>query len=122
MAGTIVASTLSDGTNNTSTTNCITGSAKAWVNFAGSTTILASYNVSSITVNGTGDFTVNFTNAFSDANYSMAGIAGAGSTQLACLVQPFNTYAPTTSTCRVQTIYVNGSVIGASTVSLAFFR
>ena len=52
----------------------------------------------------------------------MAGIAGAGSTQLACLVQPFSAYAPTTSACRFQTIYVNGSVIGASTVSVAFFR
>jgi hypothetical protein len=119
---TLTTTTISDGTNSTSSTNCIQGSAKAWVNFAGSTTIRASYNVSSITVNGSGDFTVNFTNAFSDANYAMAGIAGAGSAQLACLVQPFNAYAPTTSACRFQTIYVNGSVIGASTVSVAFFR
>lgn len=47
--------------------------AKAWVNFNGTTspgTIRSSYNVSSITKNGTGDYTVNFTTAMADANYS----------------------------------------------------
>jgi hypothetical protein len=68
---TLTVSTLSDGTNSTSSTNCIQGSAKAWVNFNGTGTVAirASYNVSSITDNGTGDYTVNFTNAFADANY-----------------------------------------------------
>lgn len=43
---------------------------RAWVNFAGATgTINASGNVSSITVNGTGDYTVNFTTAMPDINY-----------------------------------------------------
>ena len=43
----------------------------AWVNFNGTGTVAirASYNVSSITDNGTGDYTVNFTNALTDANY-----------------------------------------------------
>jgi len=46
----------------------------AWVNFngAGTVTIGDSGNVSSITDNGTGDYTVNFTNTFSNANYSYA--------------------------------------------------
>jgi hypothetical protein len=68
---TIVAQTLSNGTVSTSTANCIQGSAKAWVNFNGTGTVAirASYNVSSITDNGTGDYTVNFTNALPDANY-----------------------------------------------------
>lgn len=50
----------------------INGSAKAWVNFNGTGTVAirASFNVSSITDNGTGDYTVNFTTAMSDANYS----------------------------------------------------
>ena len=45
---------------------------KAWVNFNGTGTVAirASYNVSSITDNGTGDYTVNFTTAMVDANYS----------------------------------------------------
>lgn len=44
---------------------------RAWVNFNGTGTVAirASFNVSSITDNGTGDYTVNFTNALSDANY-----------------------------------------------------
>jgi len=47
------------------------GLAKAWVNFNGTGTVAirASFNVSSITDNGTGDYTVNFTTAMSDANY-----------------------------------------------------
>ena len=52
--------------------NCPT-TAKAWVNFNGITgTIRSSYNVSSITKNGTGDYTVNFSTAMANANYSDA--------------------------------------------------
>lgn len=49
--------------------------AKAWVNFNGTTspgTIRSSYNVSSVTKNGTGDYTVNFATAMADANYSVS--------------------------------------------------
>jgi len=73
MAGTLTISTLSDGTNSTSSTNCIQGSAKAWVQFSGTgaspATINASYNVSSVTRQSTGNYTINFTNAFSDNKY-----------------------------------------------------
>ena len=46
---------------------------KAWVNFNGSGTVAIrdSYNVSSITDNGTGDYSVVFSTAMSDANYCM---------------------------------------------------
>jgi len=46
---------------------------RAWVNFngTGTVTIRASGNVSSITDNGTGNYTVNFTTALPDANYSV---------------------------------------------------
>ena len=48
---------------------------KAWVNFNGTGTVAIrdDFNVSSITDNGTGDYTVNFTNALNDANYSVVG-------------------------------------------------
>jgi hypothetical protein len=48
---------------------------KAWVNFNGTGTVAirAAYNVSSITDNGTGDYTVNFTTALADAQYAVAG-------------------------------------------------
>ena len=48
------------------------GVCRAWVNFNGTGTVAirASFNVTSITDNGVGDYTVNFTNALSDANYA----------------------------------------------------
>ena len=53
---------------------------RAWVNFNGTGTpaIRASGNVSSITDNGTGNYTVNFTTAMPDVNYS--GVIGSGNT------------------------------------------
>lgn len=74
MAGTLVITTLSDGTNSTSSTNCIQGSAKAWVYFAGATgTISGSYNVSSVTRAAVGSYVINMTNALSSANYAVVG-------------------------------------------------
>jgi hypothetical protein len=72
MAGTLVITTLSDGTNSTSSTNCIQGSAKAWVNYNGvAQTVTGSFNVSSVTYNAAGDYTVNFTTAMPNTNYSV---------------------------------------------------
>ena len=72
---TLKTNTLSNvaGTASTAIENAINGSAKAWVNFNGTGTVAirASYNVSSITDNGTGDYTVNFTTALADANYAV---------------------------------------------------
>ena len=53
--------------------------AKAWVNFNGTGTVAirASGNVSSITDNGTGDYTVNFTVAMVDANYAISQMLSA---------------------------------------------
>jgi uncharacterized protein (AIM24 family) len=55
---------------------------RAWVNFNGTGTVAirASGNVSSITDNGTGDYTVNFTTAMPDVNYSIVGSTGSGNT------------------------------------------
>lgn len=49
----------------------VPGAAKAWLNFngVGTVAIRDSFNVSSVTDNGTGDFTVNFTSAMANANY-----------------------------------------------------
>jgi hypothetical protein len=54
---------------------------RAWVNFNGTGTVAirASGNVSSITDNGTGNYTVNFTTALPDANYSAQATIGSGS-------------------------------------------
>jgi len=49
---------------------------RAWVNFNGTGTVAirASGNVSSITDNGTGDYTVNFVTAMPDTDYAASGI------------------------------------------------
>lgn len=60
---------------------------RAWVNFNGTgvVAIRASGNVTSITDNGTGDYTLNFTTAMPDANYAASlytdGNSGSGQMQ-----------------------------------------
>lgn len=83
---------------------------RAWVNFNGTGTVAirASGNVSSITDNGVGDYTINFSTAMPDVNYAMVG--GGGST----VPSPFpmginNTTAPTTSACRLIQWYMTGT-------------
>lgn len=58
------------------------GLAQAWINFDGTdNSIRSSFNVSSITDNTTGDYSVNFTNALADANFAVGGsCAETGST------------------------------------------
>ena len=97
MAGTLITSTiqgttLTDGTNSTSTTNCIKGSAKAWVRFSvsGTTpTIVNSYNISSITYNASGYYSVAFTNSMSNANYIVVS-NGSINTSLNAFVNAFS--------------------------------
>jgi hypothetical protein len=64
---------------------------RAWVNFNGTGTVAirASGNVSSITDNGTGDYTVNFTTAMPDVNYAFQGSveSNTGSDQRALLIR-----------------------------------
>ena len=65
------------GGNSLTTAQIYNGAAKAWVNFNGTGTVAirAQFNVSSITDNGTGDYTVTFTTAMADANYAVANSA-----------------------------------------------
>jgi N-methylhydantoinase B/oxoprolinase/acetone carboxylase alpha subunit len=107
MAGTLTISTLSDGTNSTSATNCIQGSAKAWVNFNGTSgSISSSFNTSSVTRNGTGDYTVNFTTALPNTNYAYFGTGrrNAGTQRPINFSQDNSaTYNPSTTSLRFVT-------------------
>jgi hypothetical protein len=62
---------------------------RAWVNFNGTGTVAirASGNVSSITDNGVGDYTVNFATAMPDANFSVAGTCGANAASYGAVTQ-----------------------------------
>ena len=126
---TLVAQTISNGTVSTSSANVIQGSAKAWVCFNGTGTVAirASYNVSSITDNGTGDYTVNFTTAFIDTNYSIVGSVINGENRDAVIVAGIagipNPTPPTTTATRFQVRYApSNSLVDSNYVNIAVFR
>ena len=74
------------------------------MNFDGVTTatIRASGNVSSVTRNGTGDYTVNFATAMPDANYAVSGSTVGEPTFWANQFLS-NTVAPTTTSVGIRT-------------------
>ena len=122
MAGTLISSTLSDGTNSTSTTNAIIGSAKAWVNFAGNgtPTISASYNVSSVTYVSTGIWNITFANALSSSSFCAVIGQGQNSTNNQTSNTSYN-YATTGLT--IQHFEANTTNnIANSGMSVAIFR
>lgn len=99
--------------------------AKAWVNFngAGTVAIRRSFNVSSITDNGIGDYTVNFTTAFSAADYAFALSAGRGAATAggwASVCEPF-TVDPTVNAFRFITVSGGGAANDPPWVGAAFF-
>jgi len=98
-------------------------SARAWVNFNGTGTVAirGSGNVTSITDHGTGDYTINFSTAMVDANYSVVGAAGKTSINLISLDTPAGSYTQTISEVRVTTPYVNGTLTDATQVNVAIF-
>jgi hypothetical protein len=102
---TIIASNVSDGTLSIPTTYVTNGSAKAWVNFNGTGTVAIreSFNVASITDNGTGDYTVNFTTALTDANYATVGMAGDTSTSGGYAIAQTTDRTKTTSAVSIGT-------------------
>ena len=69
---TLNVSNITDGTTTVGTGYVVNGSAKAWVNFDGRSTVSIrdSLNISSLTDNGTGLYTVSIANAMASANYS----------------------------------------------------
>jgi hypothetical protein len=98
---------------------------RAWVNFNGTGTVAirASGNVTSITDNGTGDYTVNFTTALPDANYAAVGIGpnianSGGAYQLATN----DAAAPTSSQYRVNVQTAGGAQSDRAYIFMAFFR
>lgn len=90
---TLRVNTLQDATG--SNQPAMVGAAKAWVNFDGTGTVAirAAFNVSSITDNGTGDYTVNFTTAMVDADFAITitsgGVSG-NTTTAGTLGNPIN--------------------------------
>jgi hypothetical protein len=85
---------------------------RAWVNFNGTGTIAirASGNVSSLTDNGVGDYTVNYTTSLVDANYSVVSMGGRNPDGSGGERQAWN-YADrySTTSVRIQVTQTSGS-------------
>lgn len=85
--------------------------AKAWAKIANSgvPALSQSYNVSSVTDNGVGDFTINFSTAFSAATYCYQGTGRANATNQSVLVCQHPTTNPATGSCRFLTFFTNNT-------------
>jgi hypothetical protein len=126
---TIKADTLSNlaGTQTVPVSTVAQGSAKAWVNFNGTGTVAirASFNVSSITDNGVGNYTVNFTNALVDADFA---VSGAFNVDSATRVAVLSSSSPTSGGVDIKTLRPNGDALSTyvgfdySNISVAIFR
>lgn len=127
MAGTLTLSVLKNDTTSPTQFQNSAGTeigqlCRAWVNFnpsAGAGTIRASFNVTSVTYNSTGNYTVNFANALPDANYSMLGTAYYGGVVAGAV----GVITPTTTTCAIQTVRTdNMSGYNMLYTCVGFFR
>ncbi len=121
----IRANTISDAAGTGPVTLTGQYAAKAWVNFNGTGTVAIreSGNVSSITDNGTGDYTVNFTTALTDANYAALSTIEADSVPDRRYMAPLKFNARTTTSVGVwvSTSHVN-TALDSAYVGLTIHR
>ena len=96
---------------------------RAWVNFNGTSTVAIREdgNVTSITDNGTGDYTVNFTTALPDANYAIT-MNGYQTTAANAFVGYATGQTYTTGAVRVGSFNASFAYTDAQNVSVAIFR
>ena len=96
---------------------------RAWCNFNGTGTVAirASGNVSSITDNGTGNYTVNFTTAMPDVNYSVPASAKNVDSS-AAEIRVVGTYSLTTTSVGINTVNHVPAFADSVFVHLAIFR
>jgi len=122
MAGKVVIDTVETSAGDSaSAEEVVKGCAKAWVNFNGTGTVVirTAFNVSSITDNGTGDYTANFTTAIRDANYATTTSGGnAGSIANTGI----NEFSKSTTQFRFQCRNFLGTLGDRSLVSATIFR
>ena len=121
MAGTIVANTLNTDTGLFSTNNAYLGMAKAWVNYNGSTqTINNSFNVSSVTRVGSGDYTVNFSTAMPNANYVFAATAQ-NTSGVGTFISQKTSTTPTTTYCEFYVVTTAVTLVDTPIFCVTFF-
>lgn len=96
---------------------------RAWVNFNGTGTVAirGSGNVTSITDNGTGDYTVNLTTAMPDLNYAVVANCGTATAGYRIVAAPYGAVY-TTSAYRISTANTSPTITDVPYISVAFFR
>ena len=98
---------------------------RAFVNFNGTGTVAirAGFNVSSITDNGVGDYTVNFGVAMPDANYTVAATRGSQPSTGFIVIDPTGLVAPTTSAVRIGCVNAGNTAFQDTTYNyVAIYR
>lgn len=121
MAGTLTLDTLKAGSGVLATQNGMTGIAKAWVNFNGTNGAVSGtpFNVSSVTRNSTGNYSINITTALPNANYS----AVIGASYLSGGVRHVNrltgTFPTSTTVCTAYCNDTVGNPLDVDSISVA---
>ncbi len=94
--------------------------ASVWVNFNGTGTVAIrdDFNVSSITDNGTGDYTVNFTSSLANTNYSFTTASGKNSAIQYCVTVEISS---STSNIRVQNSNLGAALVDNDLVCVHIF-
>jgi hypothetical protein len=125
VTGALTASTIKSNTSSPPTIQNSSGTeigtlCRAWVNFNGTGTVAirASFNVSSITDNGTGQYRITFQNALPDANYSLAAMpSGSGTGQILVDNGVINS-----AYVEIRVVTGGGSLFDSTTVAVMFMR
>jgi len=96
--------------------------ARAWVNFNGVGTIAIrdSYNVSSLTDEGVGDYTINFSTALTNNNYATMSSTGVGTTNIRVMGENASNILKTTTALRLSVLDSTTSAISRQDVSLIY--
>lgn len=119
-----IASTGQMSTTNGAGTVSLAYDARAWVNFNGTGTVAirASGNVSSITDNGTGNYTVNFSTAMPDANYGINTSNGYGTGSEAVFSTVNSSSVPSTTAFNFRTRDNSANFMDCSYLFASVFR
>ena len=112
------------GNNNSTPEEINQGRAKAWANFDGTGTvsIRTSFNIASITDNGTGDYTLTFTNAMTDADYCVLCATNDSGVPKRAVVL-YADSAPVNTSVRLASFRsTTGELVDEDIISVAVFR
>jgi hypothetical protein len=116
-----IAPTITDVNGNTLPVMC-----GAWARFSATpstVTINASYNISSITYNAAGDYTINFINPFLDGNYAMSQSSYSSGDSYTRAIMFKNGTTPYAANCRITNSTGNvGQLQDSAYMSVMFFR